>query len=84
MSLRHSSQSSISTCAECIHRSTTIQCLKAAKEGVPVCGLLEEAREPEENPRRHRENVQTPHRPGMEPTTLMPWGGSANCATVSP
>jgi len=42
-----------------------------------------------ENPQRHGENMQTPHRqspkPGIEPRSLVLWGNSANhCATVLP
>ena len=54
-----------------------------------IFGLWEETGEPGGNPRRHGENVQTPHRQWpeaeIEPGSLVLWGSSANhCATVLP
>ncbi len=48
-----------------------------------VFGLWEEAGIPAGNPRRHRENMQTPRRKvlpqlGIELRTLLMWGNSAN------
>ncbi len=45
--------------------------------------MVGETRAPGENTRRHRENMQTPHRkalpqPGMEPRTFLLWGISVN------
>ena len=54
-----------------------------------VFGVWEETGAPGGNPRRHGENVQTPHRQWpedrIEPGSLALWGSSANhCATVLP
>ena len=74
------------TYLSCLSPDTKGQFSMASQPNLHIFGLLEETGASRGNPRRHGENVPTPHRQwpeaGIEPGRLALWGSSANhCAT---